>query len=46
MQAFAWNCRNQRSDAKGEAQAAQHREASVPMQDVGADRSVVATKAL
>ena len=46
MQAFAWNCRNQGHDAKGEAQAAHHREASVPMHDVGADRSVVAKKAL
>jgi len=46
MQAFAWNCRNHRPDGKGEAQAAHHREASVPMQGNGADRSVVAVKAL
>jgi hypothetical protein len=37
MQAFAWNCRNQLADAKGEAQAAHHRKARVPMQEVGAD---------
>ena len=37
MQAFARNCRNQLPDAKGEAQAAHHREARVPMQEVGAD---------
>lgn len=46
MQAFAWNCRNQLSDAKGEAQAAHHREARVPMQEAGADRPVLALKAL
>jgi hypothetical protein len=46
MQAFARNCRNQLSDAKGEAQAAHHREARVPMQEVGADRPVVVTKVL
>ena len=37
MQAFARNCRNQLADAKGEAQAANHREARVPMQEAGAD---------
>ncbi len=46
MQAFAWNCRNQLSDAKGEAQAAHHREARVPMQEAGTDRPVLALKAL
>jgi len=46
MQAFARNCRNQLPDAKGEAQAAHHREARVPTQEVGADRPVVAMKAL
>lgn len=46
MQAFVRNCRNQLSDAKGEAQAAHHREARVPMQGTGTDRPVVALKAL
>ena len=45
-QAFARNCRNQSPDAKGEAQAAQNREARVPKQETGADRPVVAMKAL
>ena len=46
MQAFARNCRNQLADAKGEAQAAESREARVPMQEAGADRPVVVMKAL
>jgi hypothetical protein len=46
MQAFAWNCRNQLADAKGEAQAAENREARVPMQEAGADRPVVVKKVL
>ena len=45
-QAFAWNCRNQALDAKGEAQAVPNREARVPMQETGADRSVRALRAL
>jgi hypothetical protein len=45
MQAFARNCRNQCSDVKGEAQAADNREARVPRQGIGADRFVVAKKA-
>lgn len=44
MQAFGRNCRNQLPDAKGEAQAANHREARVPMQEAGTDRPVVVTK--
>jgi hypothetical protein len=47
MLAFTWNCRNQCSDGKGEAQAAKkNREARVPMQSTGADRPVGAMKAL
>lgn len=45
-QAVARNCRNRFSDAKGEAQAAHHREARVPMQEIGTDRPVGAMKAL
>jgi hypothetical protein len=45
MQAFTGNCGNQRSDGKGEAQAAQSCEARVPTQRAGADRPAVAMKA-
>ncbi|HEU5406512.1 MAG TPA: hypothetical protein VFU48_02015 [Nitrospira sp.] len=44
-QAFARNCKNQALDVKGEAQA-EHREARVPMQELGTDRPVVALKTL
>jgi hypothetical protein len=46
MQAFARNCRNQLPDAKREAQAAHHRQARVPTQEVGADRPVIVMEAL
>ncbi len=45
MQAFAWNCRNQSLDAKGEAEAAKNCEARVPKPGLGADRPVRAVKA-
>jgi hypothetical protein len=45
-QAFAWNCRNQAPDAKGEAQAKKPRGESIPMQGSGADRSVEALMVL
>ena len=46
MQALAWNCRNQLADAKGEAKAAQNREARGPIPEVGADRTIGVMKAL
>ena len=46
MQAFAWNCRNQALDAKGEAQVAKSREARVPKSRPGADGPVRALIAL
>ena len=45
-QAFMRNCRNQASDAKGEAQAAPNRKARVPIQETGTDRPVRASKTL
>lgn len=45
MQALTRNCRNQCSDVKGEAQAADNREARIPRQGIGTDRFVVAKKA-
>jgi hypothetical protein len=44
MQAFAWNCRNQSLDAKGEAEAAKTARPKLPMRRLGADCLVVAMK--
>jgi hypothetical protein len=43
--AFVWNCGNQFLDAKGEAQMDTTIRARIPMQEIGADQSVVAKKA-
>ncbi|MGY4426184.1 hypothetical protein ACVWY2_008633 [Bradyrhizobium sp. JR6.1] len=45
-QALAWNCRNQALDARGEAQAAPTVRREYPMQEIGADRSLGALRAL
>jgi hypothetical protein len=44
VQALLWNVGTERSDGKGEVRGVVPRRARVPMRDVGADRSVVATK--
>src|SRR4051812_33543538 len=45
-QAFARNCRNQSLRWQGRSTSGQHREARVPRRSTGADRSVVAMRAL
>ncbi len=45
-QAFVWNVRTCRSDAKGELQLAKSKRIRVPMRSTGAERFVVVLKAL